>query len=82
MALLEFDGIAAEADAIVFSRGNLGLDVAPEKMARVQKCVLIRCHDTCLACVGRCTSRRPQLCASPKNSLQSLHLSKSAQGNY
>ena len=37
-ALLEFDGIAAEADGIIFSRGNIGLDVAPEKMARVQKC--------------------------------------------
>lgn len=41
MALLEFEGIAAEADAIIFSRGNLGLDVAPEKMARVQKCALV-----------------------------------------
>lgn len=65
MALLEFDGIAAEADAIVFSRGNLGLDVAPEKMARVQKCVHVRCHDPCSACVGLCTSRRLQLCAPP-----------------
>ena len=38
-ALLEFDGIATEADGIILSRGNLGLDVAPEKMACVQKCV-------------------------------------------
>ena len=38
-ALAEFDGIADEADGIIFSRGNIGLDVAPEKMARVQKCV-------------------------------------------
>ena len=37
-ALAEFDGIADEADGIIFSRGNIGLDVAPEKMARVQKC--------------------------------------------
>ena len=40
-ALAEFDGIADEADGIIFSRGNIGLDVAPEKMARVQKCALL-----------------------------------------
>ena len=39
-ALSEFDGIADEADGIIFSRGNIGLDVAPEKMARVQKCAI------------------------------------------
>ncbi len=30
-------GILAQADGVVLSRGNLGLDVQPEKMALVQK---------------------------------------------
>lgn len=29
---------------MVFSRGNLGLDVAPEKMALVQKSAISRCN--------------------------------------
>jgi pyruvate kinase len=43
-ALHEFDSILTAADGIVLSRGNLGLDVAPEKMARVQKCVISACN--------------------------------------
>lgn len=43
-ALYEFDSISAAADGIVLSRGNLGLDVAPEKMARVQKSVISACN--------------------------------------
>ena len=36
-ALENFGGIVAAADAIILSRGNLGLDVPPDKMAMVQK---------------------------------------------
>lgn len=43
-ALHNFDSIAAAADAIVLSRGNLGLDVAPEKTAVVQKAAINRCN--------------------------------------
>lgn len=43
-ALCEFDGISAAADGIILSRGNLGLDVAPEKMARMQKSVIAACN--------------------------------------
>ena len=32
--------ILAEADGIIISRGNLGLDVEPEKMALVQKTLI------------------------------------------
>ena len=35
--LENFASIAARTDAVILSRGNLGLDVAPEKMAMVQK---------------------------------------------
>jgi pyruvate kinase len=39
-ALFNFQSIAAAADGIVISRGNLGLDVPPEKMALVQKSII------------------------------------------
>ncbi len=32
--------ILSEADGIIISRGNLGLDVEPEKMALVQKTLI------------------------------------------
>ena len=35
--LENFGSIVARADAVILSRGNLGLDVASEKMAMVQK---------------------------------------------
>lgn len=43
-ALAEFDSITSMADGIILSRGNLGLDVAPEKMARVQKSIISACN--------------------------------------
>jgi pyruvate kinase len=43
-SLLNFRGILAEADGIVLSRGNLGLDVPPEKMAIVQKQLISSCN--------------------------------------
>ncbi|KAK9908291.1 hypothetical protein WJX75_005628 [Coccomyxa subellipsoidea] len=43
-ALHNFDSIVAAADAVVLSRGNLGLDVAPEKTAVVQKAAINRCN--------------------------------------
>ncbi|KAF6256496.1 pyruvate kinase [Scenedesmus sp. NREL 46B-D3] len=43
-ALLNFKGILAAADGIVMSRGNIGLDVAPEKMALVQKQLVSHCN--------------------------------------
>ena len=43
-ALENFEDIAIEADAILLSRGNLGLDVPPEKVAMVQKQAINRCN--------------------------------------
>ncbi|KAK9811564.1 hypothetical protein WJX72_005997 [[Myrmecia] bisecta] len=43
-ALNNFSSIATMADGVILSRGNLGLDVAPEKMALVQKCAISRCN--------------------------------------
>ncbi|KAG1667784.1 hypothetical protein FOA52_010821 [Chlamydomonas sp. UWO 241] len=43
-ALLNFQSILSEADGIVISRGNLGLDVEPEKMALVQKTLIQACN--------------------------------------
>lgn len=43
-ALIEFPSIGAAADGIIVSRGNLGLDVLPEKMALVQKAVISSCN--------------------------------------
>jgi pyruvate kinase len=43
-SLFNFKAIAQEADAIMLSRGNLGLDVLPEKMALVQKHVIQQCN--------------------------------------
>ena len=42
-ALFSFEAIAAAADGVILSRGNLGLDVLPEKMALVQKAVIAAC---------------------------------------
>jgi len=43
-ALLNFQAILSEADGIIISRGNLGLDVEPEKMALVQKTLIQACN--------------------------------------
>ena len=43
-ALFSFKSIASAADGVILSRGNLGLDVPPEKMALVQKAVISNCN--------------------------------------
>lgn len=43
-ALSNFESIAEEADAVLLSRGNLGLDVPSEKVAIVQKAAITRCN--------------------------------------
>lgn len=43
-ALLNFKGILSEADGIIISRGNLGLDCEPEKMALIQKTLIQACN--------------------------------------
>lgn len=43
-ALYNFASIATAADGVILSRGNLGLDVAVEKMALVQKSVINKCN--------------------------------------
>ncbi|KAK9805287.1 hypothetical protein WJX72_011225 [[Myrmecia] bisecta] len=43
-ALYNFPAIAGVADGIIISRGNLGLDVPPEKIALVQKGIAIVCN--------------------------------------
>lgn len=43
-SLFNFAEIASTADGIILSRGNLGLDVLPEKMALVQKAVALACN--------------------------------------
>ena len=42
-ALFNIQTIAAAADCLIMSRGNLGLDVLPEKMALVQKAMINNC---------------------------------------
>lgn len=53
-ALCEFDGIAAAADGIILSRGNLGLDVASHLL---QYCHEKRC---CCNLLTMPTSGQPQ----------------------
>ena len=43
-ALYNFRAITTAADGIVLSRGNLGLDLLPEKIALVQKAVCAACN--------------------------------------
>lgn len=43
-ALFEFGPIIEEADGLVLSRGNLGLDVRPEKFALIQKAIISKCN--------------------------------------
>ena len=43
-ALANFAAIAGAADGVVLSRGNLGLDVLPEKTAIVQKAATTACN--------------------------------------
>mmetsp|Transcript_18553 Transcript_18553/g.48364 ORF Transcript_18553/g.48364 Transcript_18553/m.48364 type:complete len:728 (+) Transcript_18553:1051-3234(+) len=45
-ALLSLNGILQEADGIIMSRGSLGLDCPPEKMAMVQKTLIQSCNLT------------------------------------
>jgi pyruvate kinase len=42
--LHHFDEILQEADGIIFSRGNLGLDLPPEKVFLFQKLALYKCN--------------------------------------
>jgi pyruvate kinase len=44
MALMNYLAIASAADGTVMSRGNLGLDLLPEKMALVQKAIISTCN--------------------------------------
>ena len=43
-SLFNFQAITEASDAIIMSRGNLGLDVLPEKMALAQKAVISNCN--------------------------------------
>ncbi|PSC73194.1 Pyruvate kinase [Micractinium conductrix] len=43
-AVRHFEGIAAAADGIIISRGNLGLDFEAEVMALLQKRIIARCN--------------------------------------
>lgn len=43
-ALFEFNPIIEQADGIVLSRGNLSLDVRPEKFALIQKAIVSKCN--------------------------------------
>ena len=43
-SLFNFAEIASTADGVILSRGNLGLDVLPEKMALCQKAVALACN--------------------------------------
>jgi len=46
-ALKHFTEIVDAADGIIFSRGLIGLDIAPEKIFRVQKYVIDECNRAC-----------------------------------
>ena len=70
-SLFNFKSIASAADGIILSRGNLGLDVLPEKMALVQKSVISNCN-----LIGKpvlitrvvdtmCIAPRPTRCGRP-----------------
>lgn len=43
-SLLNFIGVLSAADGIIVSRGNLGLDCVPEKMALIQKTLVQSCN--------------------------------------
>lgn len=43
-SLLEFRHILRHADGVIISRGNMGLDVLPEKMCLVQKTIISACN--------------------------------------
>mmetsp|Transcript_7041 Transcript_7041/g.11978 ORF Transcript_7041/g.11978 Transcript_7041/m.11978 type:complete len:775 (-) Transcript_7041:276-2600(-) len=43
-SLINFQSILSEADGIIISRGNLGLDVVSEKMCMVQKMLIQDCN--------------------------------------
>ncbi|KAJ3671351.1 hypothetical protein LUZ60_007430 [Juncus effusus] len=42
--LTHFDEILQEADGIILSRGNLGIDLPPEKVFKFQKAALFKCN--------------------------------------
>lgn len=43
-SLLEFRHILKYSDGIILSRGNMGLDIPPEKMCLVQKTIISACN--------------------------------------
>eukprot|EP00239_Pterosperma_sp_CCMP1384_P006443 CAMPEP_0197856444 /NCGR_PEP_ID=MMETSP1438-20131217/28582_1 /TAXON_ID=1461541 /ORGANISM="Pterosperma sp., Strain CCMP1384" /LENGTH=535 /DNA_ID=CAMNT_0043471901 /DNA_START=89 /DNA_END=1696 /DNA_ORIENTATION=+ len=45
VGLTNFEKILDTADGIILSRGNLGLDIPPEKMFLIQKFILERCNN-------------------------------------
>jgi pyruvate kinase len=51
-SLYAFKDIAFASDGVIMSRGNLGLDVVPEKMALIQKVSVMRVALSCQMGVG------------------------------
>lgn len=51
MALADLEAIIDESDGIMLSRGNLGLDLEPEKMFLAQKYVLQMCNSKGKPCI-------------------------------
>ena len=43
-ALFQFQPIVEQADGVVLSRGNLALDVRPDKFALIQKAIIAKCN--------------------------------------
>ena len=53
-SLFNFRALVDACDAIIISRGNLGLDVVPEKMAMVQVRMCVWCQGDAWGVPGGC----------------------------
>ena len=77
-SLFAFRHITQEADGIIMSRGNLGLDVLAEKMALVQKALVQTCNVMGKPCI--ITRVVDTMVTAPRPTRQAGHKSPSDAG--